>query len=181
MKAPSVPLSTGAARTLFRYNRNVFDRFVARVERLPATASRRSRGIGHLSLFDTLVHILNVHEAWVGYILPGKVRSLPARFRAPDRHPKDWAGFHVYSTRVWSEVDRYLAALTEQELRRTVRAPWMPGQYTASDALLQTTFEEAHHLGEIIGALWQDDRAPPDMTWIDIGRGPVRRTVRARR
>jgi uncharacterized damage-inducible protein DinB len=181
MKTSSPPLSVGTARALFEYNRNVYDRFVARVEKLPPRASRRSRGIGHLSLFDTLVHILNVHEAWVAYILPGKVRQLPARFRDADRHPKDWAGFHAYEARVWSEVDRYLGGLTEKELRRTVRAPWMPGRYTVSDALFQTTFEEAHHLGEIIGALWQEDRAPPDMTWIDIGRGPVRKSARSRR
>ncbi|MGA8275377.1 MAG: DinB family protein [Thermoplasmata archaeon] len=180
MKASSAPLSVGAARVLFLYNRSVYDRFVARVERLPPKASRRSRGIAHLSLFDTLVHILNVHEAWIVYILPGKVRELPARFREPDRHPKDWAGFHAYETRVWGEVDRYLLGLTEKDLRRTVRAPWMPGRYTVSDALFQTTFEEAHHLGEIIGALWQEDRAPPDMTWIDIGRGPVRKAAKPR-
>jgi uncharacterized damage-inducible protein DinB len=171
MPAQRAPLSVDTARRLFEYNRTVFDRFVARVERLPAKASRRSRGIGHLSLFDTLVHILNVHEAWIGYILPGRVRALPARFRDADRHPKDWAGFHAYEARVWSEVATYVDHLTESELRRRVRAPWMPGQYTAADALLQTTFEEAHHLGEIIGALWQEDKAPPDMTWIDIGRG----------
>ena len=180
MTPPSAPLSVGAARRLFLYNRTVFDRFVGRVERLPPKAVRRSRGIGHLSLFDTLVHILNVHEAWIAYVLPGKVRQLPARFREPDRHPKDWAGFHAYETRVWSEVERYLDGLTLRELGRTVRAPWMPGRYTVSDALLQTTFEEAHHLGEIIGALWQEDRAPPDMTWIDIGRGPVRAEPKSR-
>ncbi|MCI4373353.1 MAG: DinB family protein [Thermoplasmata archaeon] len=178
MKASRAPLSVEAAQALFVYNRGVFDRFVARVERLPAKASRRSRGIGHLSLFDTLVHILNVHEAWVVYIVPGRVRELVVRFRQPDRHPKDWAGFHAYETLVWTGVDAYLAGLSAKELRRTVRAPWMPGRYTVSDALFQTTFEEAHHLGEIIGALWQEDRAPPDMTWIDIGRGPVRKATR---
>jgi uncharacterized damage-inducible protein DinB len=174
MKSSSAPLSVETARALFEYNRTVFDRFVGRVERLPAKGSRRSRGIGHLSLFDTLVHILNVHEVWIGYILTGNVRKVPALFREPGRHPKDWAGFRTYEARVWSVVDAYLAQLTEKELRRTVKAPWMPGRYTVSDALLQTTFEQAHHLGEIIGALWQEDRAPPDMTWIDIGRGTSR-------
>jgi uncharacterized damage-inducible protein DinB len=166
------PLTVGSARALFRYNRAVFDRFVGRVERLPEKAARRARGIGHQSLFETLVHILHVHEAWIGYVLPGKVRQLPARFREPDRRPKDWEGFHLYETRVWTNVDGYLAKLTDRELRRTVRAPWMPGRYRVSDALLQTTFEEAHHLGEIIGALWQDDRPSPDMTWIEVGRAP---------
>jgi uncharacterized damage-inducible protein DinB len=178
MKGTGVPLSVATSRALFAYNRTVFDRFVTRVERLPPKASRRSRGIGHLSLFDTLVHILNVHEVWIGYILPGHVRKVPALFREPGRHPKDWAGFREYDARVWSRVDEYVAALTEKELRRVVRAPWMPGRYTVADALLQTTFEEAHHLGEIIGVLWQEDRAPPDMTWIDIGRGRPRSRTR---
>lgn len=176
MKASGAPLSVGAARALFLYNRSVFDRFAARVERLPTPASHRSRGIGHFSLFDTLVHILNVHEAWIVYILSGRGRELSARFRESDRHPKGWTGFHIYGARVWTGVDRYIAGLTERELGRLVRAPWMPGRYTVSDALFQTSFEEAHHLGEIIGALWQEDRAPPDMTWIDVRRRPRRRS-----
>jgi uncharacterized damage-inducible protein DinB len=179
VKPVRAPLTVASARALFAYNRAVFDRFVAAVERLPTKTAHRARGIGHRSLFDTLVHVLNVHEVWIGYILPGQVRQVAALFREPGRHPKEWAGFHLYEARVWAHVDAYLAGLTEQELRRTVRAPWMPGRYVVADALLQTTFEEAHHLGEIIGALWQDDREPPDMTWIDVGRRPAR--TRARR
>jgi hypothetical protein len=60
-----------------------------------------------------------------------------------------------------------------------VKAFWMPGDYTVRDAILQSTFEQAHHLGEIIGALWQDDRKPPDMTWIDVRRSPRKRARRA--
>jgi uncharacterized damage-inducible protein DinB len=179
MKPVRPPLTVEAARALFVYNRAVFDRFVAQVERLPPKAAHRARGIGHRSLFDTLVHVLNVHEVWIGYILPGRVRKIAALFREPGRHPKDWDGFHRYEARVWALVDAYLADLTAHDLRRTVRAPWMPGRYVVADALLQTTFEEAHHLGEVIGALWQDDREPPDMTWIDVGRSRSR--ARARR
>jgi hypothetical protein len=49
----------------------------------------------------------------------------------------------------------------------------MPGRYTVADALLQATIEEAHHLGEVIGALWQEDLSSPAMTWIDVRRGPT--------
>jgi uncharacterized damage-inducible protein DinB len=175
MKDVPTPLSPETARALFLYNRAVFERFVARVERLPAGEARRSREIGHLSLLDTLVHILNVHEVWVGYILRGRNRELSALFREPARHPTGWAGFHAYAARVWASVDGYLDSLSKKELARPVQAPWMPGRYTVADALLQTTFEEAHHLGEVIGALWQDDRAPPDMTWLDLKRGRPRR------
>ena len=36
------------------------------------------------------------------------------------------------------------------------------------DALLQVTFEQAHHTGELIALLWQIDVEPPEMTWIDV-------------
>jgi hypothetical protein len=44
--------------------------------------------------------------------------------------------------------------------------PWLKGKYTLEDVVFQATFEQAHHLGEIIGAYWQMDRAPPQMMWV---------------
>ena len=169
------------ARAIFDYNRAVFDRFVRRARRLPWREVTRKRGIGHESLFDTLVHILNVHEVWQVYIIRGRNSDaeLETLFADLTRHPKDWAGFDAYSRRVWAEVGRTVRGLTSRSLSREVHAFWMPGRYTVRDALLQATFEEAHHLGEVIAALWQDDRAPPDMTWIDVRRPPKRRRPRA--
>ncbi len=43
----------------------------------------------------------------------------------------------------------------------------MPGVYTLEDAFYQVSFEQAHHLGEIIGAYWQSNWEPPAMTWIE--------------
>ena len=61
-----------------------------------------------------------------------------------------------------------MQGLTPRGLARKVKAFWMPGQYTVRDAIMQTTLEQANHLGEIIGALWQDDVKPPNMTGIDV-------------
>ena len=171
----SILVTPAQARWIFRYNIRVFDRFVRRVRRLPWRSVRRRREIGHQSLFDTLVHILNVHEVWIGYILQGRDSDaeLEALFQDASRHPTDWSGFRAYERRVWSGVEGYLARLTPREMARPVHAFWMPGKYVVSDALLQSTFEQAHHLGEIIGVLWQDDVKPPEMTWI-----PVTRTAR---
>jgi uncharacterized damage-inducible protein DinB len=165
-------LTPAQARRLFAYNRAVFDRFVRRLRAAPLRTVRRRREIGHQSLFDTLVHILNVQEVWIGYILAGRGSEpeLERLFADPTRHPKDWAGFSRYRRRVRALVDRFLASVTATDLPREVRVFWMPGRYTASDGLLQVSFEEAHHLGEIIGAMWQDDREPPEMTWIGVGR-----------
>jgi uncharacterized damage-inducible protein DinB len=170
------------ARAIVAYNRADFERFARRVRRLRGRAAFRRRGIGHESLFDTLVHVLNVQEVWLVYILRGRSseRELEALFHDTTRHPKTWAEFDRYAQRVWDSVTETAGAWTSRSLARPVRVFWMPGRYTARDGLLQATLEEAHHLGEIIGALWQDDLAPPDMTWIDVGRDLARRSPRRR-
>lgn len=164
------PLTVGQARQLFAYNEAVFERFVRRARSLSWRQVRRRRETGHQTLFATLVHILNVHEVWIGSILPGRSSDpeLERLFADPERHPRDWRGFLRYDRRVWAAVHAYLEAVTPADLAREVHVFWMPGRYVASDGLWQTTFEQAHHLGEIIAALWQDDVKPPEMTWIRV-------------
>jgi len=159
-------------RSLVEYDRAVFDRFVRRVRRLPWKAASRKRGIGHESLFATLVHVLNVREVWFAYIIRGRNsdEELEALFQETRRHPSDWKEFDAYARDVWAEVDSTVAAMTPAKAARPVSVFWMAGRYTVRDAFLQASFEQAHHLGEIIGALWQDDVRPPDMTWIDVRR-----------
>ncbi len=175
--ANRLELSLADVRTILEYDRAVFDRFVRRIRRLSRAEARRKRGIGHESLFDTLVHVLNVKEVWLAYIARGRNSDaeLEPLFEDRSRHPTDWRGFEVYRRRVETEVDRTLRGLRPRDLDRRLFAFWMPGRYTLRDAVLQVTFEEAHHLGEIIGALWQGDVKSPDMTWIDVRRGPSRR------
>jgi uncharacterized damage-inducible protein DinB len=178
---PAGPIATPAqARQLLEYNREVFERFVRRLSRLPWKEVSRNREIGHRTLLATLSHILNVHEVWMAYLVRGRSRELSALFSDTSRHPTTWAEFRPYSRKVWREVGATVDHLTARDLARRVRAPWFPrGHYTVADAFLQTTIEQAHHLGEIIGALWQDDRASPPMTWIDVLRVPPRRRRRA--
>jgi uncharacterized damage-inducible protein DinB len=180
MPASSLTFSPRDARAIFDYNRAVFDRFVRRVRKLPGRQATRRRGIGHESLFDTLVHILNVHEVWHVYIVRGRNsdEELGALFDDTTRHPKDWKQFDTYAARVWKEVDATLSTLTPRALGREVHAFWMPGSYTVRDAILQSTVEQAHHLGEVIGALWQDDIESPPMTWIEVRRKRARRKRR---
>ena len=171
--APPLRVSREDAEGIVAYNRALFDRFARKVRRLAWKEASRPRGIGHESLFATLVHILNAEEVWLVYIVRGRNtdRELGALFDEPRRHPTDWKGFDAYAARVWAEIDATVASLTPAMLSRRVSAFWMPGRYTVRDAFLQSTFEESHHIGEIIGALWQDDVRPPDMTWIDVRRG----------
>ncbi len=168
---PPLELTPAQARRLYAYNREVFDRIRRAAKRRGLLAARRNREIGHRSIFDTLVHVLNVHEVWLGYILPGRPESdLERLFADPARRPKDWAAFDRYARRVWATVDARLAALRPADLGRRVSVFWLRGRYTASDGIVQASLEQAHHLGEIIGALWQEEIEPPPMTWIAVGR-----------
>ncbi len=170
--ANSLIRSAVQAAELGAYDRRVFDRFVRRVRRLPWNDVVREREIGHHTLFATFVHILNVREVWLAYLIAGRIRELPRLFSDARRRPNDWEGFREYSDRVWEETAAATRGLRSREFSRTVRAPWMPGKYTVADAYLQTSYEQAHHLGEVIAVLWQDDLAPPPMTWIEVTRRP---------
>jgi uncharacterized damage-inducible protein DinB len=164
-------------RGLVDYDRAVYARFVRRIRRLPWRAVTRKRGIGHESLFATLVHILHPREVWLSYIIWGRNSDaeLETLFADPRRQPTDWKEFDAYARRVWAETAATLDRLKSRDLDRRVSVFWMPGRYTVRDAFFQVSYEEAHHLGEIIGALWQDDVAPPPMTWLDVRRGLGRR------
>ncbi len=155
-----------AVRRLVAYNRKVFERFEEAARRRGWKEAVANREIGHLSVKNTLVHILNVHEAWLVAVAQGRwsVFDEPARRPAEVR---SWKELRSYRDRVWAGEDALLARLSERGLRRRVRAPWMPGTYTLHDAFFQVAFEEAHHLGEIIGVYHQADRNPPTMTWIE--------------
>jgi uncharacterized damage-inducible protein DinB len=151
---------------LVEYDRNVFDRFERSVRRKGWAAATANRGIGHLSLKNTLVHILNVREAWLVAVAQGKWGIYRQRGRRPNGI-HSWREFDRYRKKVRKDVDELSAGLTERKLARRVRAPWMPGTYTLEDAFYQVSYEQAHHLGEIIGAYWQVGWRPPKMTWIE--------------
>lgn len=169
--------SVNDLRALVEYDRALFEKFARQIRRLPWKEASRKRGIGHESLFDTLVHILNVREVWMAYIVRGRSTDaeLESLFADTTRHPTDWKGFNAYSARVWKEVETTLGGLRADRLGRRVSVFWMPGKYTVRDGFFQASFEEAHHLGEVIGALWQDDVATSGMTWIDVRRPSKRR------
>ena len=157
-------------RRIYLYNRRVFEAYLEDLGRLPWTEAVKGRGAGHDSLAGTLQHILRVHEAWIVYVLPGRVSQMQ-KDRAARPGIERFPALRRESHRVWREVFRELRSLTEEDLGRRVRAPWMPGVYDVEDALMQSTLEQAHHLGELIAMYWQMDREPPQMVWI-LNRPP---------
>ncbi len=167
------------ARAILAYDRAVYDRYLRRVARMPWREAKRDRGTGHGSYFDTLLHIVHPAEAWLLILPDGDVGpTLEQRLDDPTRWPTDLPGLRRYAARVWSDIDRWAADLTDRSLSRPVSAPWMAGRFTIRDAILQATLEQAHHLGELIGAMWQTDTEPPEMTWMDTRRALVARRGR---
>lgn len=155
-------------REIVRYNRYVLERYERALRALGWRTITRNRGTGHLSLKDTYVHIVQVADGWLNYVVPGRLDELSDR---PDPYGlRDWRAIRRWTNSVWDGIERSLEQLTQHELRRRVRAPWMAGEYTVSDAYFQVTLEQAHHLGEMIAMFWQMDRSPPAMTWIDVRR-----------
>jgi uncharacterized damage-inducible protein DinB len=150
---------------LVTYDRKSFEAFERGIRRRGWAEATKDRGTGHRSFKDTLVHILNVHEAWLVAAAQNRweVFDDPSRSR---KNVKSWTDLDSYRAKVWSGIDELMSGLTEERLKRRVKVPWMPGRYTLTDAFFQSSFEQAHHLGEIIGAYWQMDKAPPQMMWI---------------
>src|SRR5437879_13344614 len=63
---------------------------------------------------------------------------------------------------------RFLAKLTEKDLDRGVQPEWKTRPHPLRDALMQVTFEQAHHTGELIALFWQIDVEPPARTWLEV-------------
>ena len=70
--------------------------------------------------------------------------------------------------KIIAKEERFLGKLAEKDLDRGVQPEWKTRPHALRDALLQVTFEQAHHLGELIALFWQQDVEPPEMTWIDV-------------
>ncbi len=153
-------------RQVIAYDRTVFGRYERRAVRDGWAMATRNREIGHRTVKDTLVHVLNVREAWLIAIPAEDWKVFDQKGRQPSE-VTSWPEFRAYRERVDRGVDRFVKGLTGARLRERIRAPWMPGRYTVRDGILQASYEQAHHLGELIATYWQKDRPPPSMTWIE--------------
>jgi uncharacterized damage-inducible protein DinB len=161
----------GTIRRLVSYDRRAFESFERSVRRAGWKKATANHEIAHRTLKDTLVHILNVHEAWLVAAAQDRWKEVGSN---PGRRPEAVRSFRDlgrYRTLVWEGVDRLMSGLTERDLRRRVKVPWIAGRYTLEDAFYQTSFEQAHHLGEVIAVYWQGNRVPPQMMWIPLLTG----------
>ena len=152
-------------RKMYRYNRAVLDAFCRRLERLPWAVVSKDRGVTWHSMAGVFNHVLGVYDGWLNFVVQGESADDEAHRRAWDQL-RSMAEVRAFLEKLWPGVDRLLRNLTDASLRCKVRAPWQPKACTLEDALMQVTLEQAHHMGETIAMLWQEDLHPPEMTWL---------------
>ncbi len=152
-------------RRIFAYNRQVLEVYCRRLERLPWKTVSQDRGVTWHSMAGVLYHVIGVYDGWLNFVAQGTSADDAAHERGWDslKSMKEVRAFLEIS---WPGIQRLLDGLTDASLRRKVKAPWQPKACPLGDALMQVTLEQAHHTGEIIAMLWQEDLTPPGMTWL---------------
>ena len=157
-------------KRLFVYDRLAFDSFLRGLQRLGWQEAAKNREIGHKSMKNTMVHILNVHEWLLVGICQGRREVWDAPGHPPDG-VRSWAELRRYRDQVWEEIEPLMASLTGVKLGRRFKVPlwtgaWLPGRHNLKDVVFQVSFEQAHHLGEILAVFRQMDWPPPQMMWL---------------
>jgi uncharacterized damage-inducible protein DinB len=153
-------------RRIFRYNEKVLQTFLTTLNQLPWDVLSKNMEASHYSMKNIFIHILTVHNGWRNYNALGKSDSIPW-----DEH--DYENYHSmkqiqdFMSKVMEGVRRFMDGLSDSTLTKKITAPWMEGGHDLGDVLMQVTFEQAHHVGELIALLWQLNIEPPPMTWID--------------
>ena len=152
-------------RRIFNYNQKVLRAFFDTLSNLPWETVSKNVESAHYSMKNTFVHILSVYNGWINYNALGKPNEIPS-----EEH--DYNNYHSmeqvrkFMLKVLGGGNVFLKGLDDNGLSKKITAPWLEGEYELGDVLMQVTFEQAHHLGEIIALLWQANIEPPEMTWI---------------
>ncbi len=157
-------------KRLLAYDRLAFESFQRGVQRHGWKAATRNRELGHGSMKNTLVHVLNVHQ----WLLVGTCQGRTEVWDPPGHPPesiRSWADLRRYRDEVWREIAPLEASMTSVTLGRRLTLPlWtgtpLPGKHRLEDVIFQASFEQAHHLGEILAVFRQMDWPPPQMMWL---------------
>ncbi|TLZ70019.1 MAG: DinB family protein [Methanobacteriota archaeon] len=154
-------------RDIYEYNWRVLRDYCDALSALPEEAVLKNREATYQSMKNIFHHIVKVHDGWL---------NVSAQDDSPDPKVYDgdfdalptMASVRAYMEKVIAKEQSFLASLQDGDLDRPVQAWWKKRPHPLRDALMQVTFEQAHHLGELIALFWQQDVEPPEMTWIDV-------------
>jgi len=151
---------------IFKYNRQVLHSFLETLDKLPSEIVSKNIEASHNSMKDIFTHILMVYDGWLNHARKGETSGVPESefdeaFQSMDTMKR-------YMEHVETGVDALLQDLNDSMLASRIKVDWFEKEQSLADVLMQITIEQAHHLGEIIALLWQNNIKPPEMTWIGV-------------
>lgn len=159
----------GAAdfREVYEYNWRVLRDYCEALAKLPKEEVVKNREATYNSMKNIFHHILSVHDGWLNVTAQGASAD-PAMREKDFDEVQSMAELRGYMEKIIAQEKRFLGKLTDKDLDRGVQPEWKTRPHPLRDAFLQVTFEQAHHLGELIALFWQEDIEPPEMTWVDV-------------
>lgn len=157
-------------RRLFSYSKKILDDYLRAISKLAWQTVCKNFETSNYSLKETYLHILTVYNGWLNYNVYGMSSEIPHETEHNPDCYHSIRDMREFKNRVWKGVEKLLASLDEEYSQRRVEAPWLPGSNNLADVLMQVSFEQAHHVGEIIAIFWKLDIEPPEMTWLETTR-----------
>ncbi len=148
---------------LLEYNDCVRNAFFEKLEKMSWEEFALNREASFNSIRNIFVHILEVSDYWLDFLLKQKLRS-QKRF---DEY-RTFADVASYKSRVEKRMRAYLDSLGAGGLSKAYSAKDEDGkthEVTAEDVLIHIFEEEVYHKGELIALLWQIGIEPPATGW----------------
>jgi uncharacterized damage-inducible protein DinB len=155
-------------QSMYEYNWRVLRDYCDALAKLPKDALLKNREATHGSMKNIFHHILSVHDGWLNVTAQGASAD-PAMREKDFDEVRSMEPLRDYMEKIIAKEDRFLQKLKDKDLDRGIQPEWKERPHPLRNALLQVTFEQAHHTGELIALFWQQDVEPPEMTWIDVG------------
>src|SRR5881396_2475153 len=154
-------------RSIYQYNWQVLRDYGEALAKLPREELVKNREATHGSMKNIFHHILSVHDGWLNVAAQGTSAD-PAMREKDFDEVLSMDPLRAYLEEIIAKEASFLASLRDKDLGRRVKPEWKERSHPLQDALMQVTFEQAHHIGELIALFWQSDVEPPEMTWIDV-------------
>jgi uncharacterized damage-inducible protein DinB len=154
-------------REMYQYNWRVLRDYGEALAKLPRDELVKNREATHGSMKNIFHHILSVHDGWLNVTAQGASADPAMREKDFDDDPS-MDPLRAYLEKIIAKEGSFLADMKDKDLGRRVKPEWKERSHSLQDALIQVTFEQAHHIGELIALFWQIDVEPPEMTWIDV-------------
>lgn len=136
------------------------ERWWADLEKVPLEALTKTVDMTFLTPLGILTHMGNVEMAWMD-VVEGQP---PQWARNSTKKWSELAPVREYAREARARTHRIVDGLDDAGLARTcgpVEGPFARKEFTVEEILFTMLTHEHVHRGEVLGALWQQNVAPP--------------------